>query len=60
LDLAPEAKRTELRGPRIFDFQIAATMLAHGVTKLITYNGRDFIEIPEIEILEPELATGTQ
>jgi predicted nucleic acid-binding protein len=53
-------KRTELRGPRIFDFQIAATMPAHGVTKLITYNGRDFIGNPEIEILEPELATGTQ
>ena len=46
-------KRRAVRGPIVFDFQIAATMLAHGVTKLITFNGVDFKGIAKIEILEP-------
>jgi len=49
-------KRSDVRGPLVFDFQIAATMLAHGVTKLITYNGADFKSVSEIEILEPPSA----
>jgi uncharacterized protein len=48
-----ELKRRDVRGPRVFDFQIAATMLAHGVSKLVTYNGADFQSIGEIESLEP-------
>lgn len=47
-------KTTEVRGPQIFDFQIAATMLVHGVTKLFTYNGSDFKDLADIETLEPE------
>jgi predicted nucleic acid-binding protein len=46
-------KRTELRGPRIFDVQIAATMLSHGLKKLATYNGKDFKLTDEIQIIEP-------
>ena len=30
------------------------TMLAHGVTKLFTYNGSDFKDIADIHITEPE------
>jgi len=46
-------KLSEVRGPRVFDLQIAATMLSHGITKLVTYNGADFKSVAEIEILEP-------
>lgn len=43
----------EVKGPQVFDLQIAATMLAHGVTRLFTYNGSDFKQIPDLEVLEP-------
>lgn len=47
--------RTEgVRGPHVFDIQIAATMLEHGVSKLFTYNGRDFHGLPGIEAMEPD------
>ena len=42
-----------VRGPDVFDLQIVATMLAHGVTKLFTYNGADFQQFPDIELFEP-------
>jgi predicted nucleic acid-binding protein len=47
-------KAAKVTGPRVFDLQIAATMLAHGVTKLFTYNGNDFKDVAEIETAEPE------
>lgn len=46
-------RRHPVRGARIFDFQIAATMLALGITKLLTFNGRDFTSIIEIATFEP-------
>ena len=46
-------KRSPVRGARVFDFQIAATMLVHGVVRLVTFNGDDFKSIHEIEIVEP-------
>ena len=53
-------KRTGVRGPQVFDLQIAATMIVHGVTTLITYNGVDFKSIVEIEILDPQEALSPQ
>ena len=47
-------KQRVVRGPRVFDLQIGATMLAHGVSRLATYNGADFKDIAGIEIVEPE------
>ena len=46
-------KRSETLGPRVFDLQIAATLISHGISKLVTYNGKDFESIAEIEIVEP-------
>jgi uncharacterized protein len=46
-------KANEVRGPRVFDLQIVATMLTHGVTKLFTYNGNDFRQFSDLEIIEP-------
>lgn len=35
----------EVKGPHVFDLQIAATMLTHGVKKLFTYNETDFKDV---------------
>jgi predicted nucleic acid-binding protein len=50
-------KDVEVRGPRIFDLQIAATMFVHGVTKIFTYNGADFEDLRGIQALEPQAAS---
>ncbi len=47
-------KIAEVRGPHVFDLQIAATMLAHGLRKLVTYNGQDFKNVSEVQVSEPE------
>jgi predicted nucleic acid-binding protein len=47
-------RTTDARGPEVFDLQIAATMLASGLTKLFTYNLRDFRAIAGIEAIEPD------
>jgi len=46
-------KTNPVRGPHVFDLQIVATMLAHGVTKLFTYNATDFKPFTELELFEP-------
>lgn len=33
----------EVRGPHVFDLQIAATMLVHGVNKLFPYNNAEML-----------------
>jgi predicted nucleic acid-binding protein len=42
-----------VKGPLVFDLQIVATMLVHGVTKILTYNVRDFDKIAGLEVVEP-------
>jgi predicted nucleic acid-binding protein len=49
-------KASPVRGPHVFDLQIIATMLAHGVTKLFTYNGADFKQFKGLELFEPPSA----
>ena len=46
-------RRVPVAGGRIFDHQLVATMLANGVTRLYTYNRRDFEPFGEIEVLTP-------
>jgi toxin-antitoxin system PIN domain toxin len=46
-------KQRDLTGPRVFDAQIAAIMLAHGVKNLFTDDAADFKQFPGIEILDP-------
>jgi len=45
-------KIKDVRGPQVFDLQIAATMLAHGIKELLTFNGMDFRNITEIHAVE--------
>ena len=42
-----------VKGPLVFDLQIVATMLVHGVTKIFTYNVRDFDRFADLEVVEP-------
>lgn len=51
-------KRSGVRGPLVFDLQIAATMMAHGVTTLITFNSDDFKEVVELWTQEPPAELG--
>jgi len=46
-------KSNALKGPLVFDLQIVATMLAHGVTRLFTYNVHDFNRFAGLEVVEP-------
>jgi len=40
-------------GKQIHDTNIVATMLAHGITRLVTFNPNDFKRFSEIEIIIP-------
>jgi predicted nucleic acid-binding protein len=40
-------------GASLFDFQIMATMLGNGITRVYTYNRPDFEKVREIEVLTP-------
>lgn len=39
---------------KIFDAQLVATMLAHGVRRIYTFNVSDFSPFAEIEVIEPK------
>ncbi len=38
---------------KIFDAQLVATMLAHGVRRIYTFNVSDFLPFAEITVIEP-------
>ncbi len=40
-------------GGAVFDLQLVATMMANGISKICTYNRRDFEGFPGIQILTP-------
>lgn len=41
-------------GKRAHDARIAATMLVYSVTHLLTFNTKDFIQVPGINAVEPQ------
>jgi predicted nucleic acid-binding protein len=41
-------------GKRAHDAQIAAAMLAHRITHLLTFNTQDFIQVPGIAVAAPQ------
>ncbi|MGH7597240.1 MAG: type II toxin-antitoxin system VapC family toxin [bacterium] len=45
--------RHRVIGKQIHDTNIAATMLTHGITRLITFNSDDFKRFTEIEVVVP-------
>lgn len=40
-------------GKRIFDVQLVATMRAHGIRRIATFNAADFASFPDIEVVTP-------
>lgn len=47
-------RRSPVTRQRVFDLQLAATMLGNGVTRLYTFNPSDFASIGDLELLTPE------
>jgi predicted nucleic acid-binding protein len=48
------ALQTESTGRHVYDVRIAAVMLMHRMTKIVTKNVRDFRRIPLVSALAPE------
>lgn len=46
--------RYQLQGKRVHDARLAAVMLAHNVTHLLTFNPADFRTINEIAVVDPQ------
>jgi len=47
-------RRQPVTGGRVFDAQLAATMLANGVIRIHTFNRADFARFSELEVITPE------
>ena len=52
-------ERYTIAGPYIHDLRLVATMLENGVSKIYTFNVRDFAPFSEIEVLTPPEPTLT-
>ena len=48
------AERYGVTGARVFDLQLAATMIENGVKRIYTYNRADFEIVADLEVLTPE------
>jgi toxin-antitoxin system PIN domain toxin len=46
------AERLGVRGPRVFDLQIAITALDHGATELWSHD-RGFVTLPGLQLVDP-------
>lgn len=46
-------RERRITGRRIFDVQLAASMLCHGIKRIITFNKADFERIEGIEVVVP-------
>ena len=47
--------RHSVSGRQVHDTRLAALMLAHGVTRILTLNGADFARFPGITVIDPQL-----
>ena len=46
-------QRHAVIGQKVYDVQLVATMLGHGITRLYTYNRKDFAPFPVTPLLPP-------
>ncbi len=42
-----------VQGKQVHDARLAALMLSHGVTHIVTLNGRDFTRYPGLTVIDP-------
>lgn len=47
-------RRHPVTGGEVFDLQLAAAMLANGITRIYTYNCGDFAGFEELVVSEPQ------
>ena len=47
------ARQHPVRGPRIFDYLIVATMLNYGIRKIYTYDEKHFRQFKELIVIRP-------
>lgn len=45
--------RHQVQGKQVHDARLAAVMLSHGITHILTLNGRDFVRYPGITVIDP-------
>ncbi len=46
--------RHGVSGRQVHDTRLAALMLAHGITHILTLNGADFARFPGITVIDPQ------
>ena len=46
--------RYDVRGKNAHDARLVAAMLVHGLTHILTFNGKDFARFSEITVIPPE------
>lgn len=49
-------ERYPVTGRAFYDVQLVATMLGNGVTRVYTYDRKDFQRFAEVEVVSPEAA----
>lgn len=50
--------RYRVSGVQVHDARLVASMIVHGVRRILTFNDRDFSRYPEIEALHPRMLSG--
>lgn len=45
-----QIRKRSIKGSKVFDIYLVATLISNGVNKLYTYNEKDFIEKPSEEL----------
>jgi predicted nucleic acid-binding protein len=48
-----------IKGKRTHDLRLLAVMKVHNISHLLTFNPRDFIQLPEITIIQPQSLINT-
>jgi predicted nucleic acid-binding protein len=51
--------RYEVKGRRTHDARLVATMIAHRISTILTFNYRDFAQFSEIQALDPANVVGS-
>jgi predicted nucleic acid-binding protein len=46
-------QRRPVTGGDVFDLQLVATMQAHNIQRIYTYNSKDFEVFPELTVIAP-------
>ena len=50
----------QVKGVQVHDARITASMLVHGLTHILTFNGKDFQRFTNIEVVDPSSITADQ